>query len=452
MKLRIVAIVATLSPMVVAGGPQPGVGTNDSFGLVTVTHQATGSIPKQGSAEAADVPQEVIAQEPLIKARIELEEAAARSGVDGLAVVNARHGEGRLDLYWKGEIPKVVAEAIARVEQKFDVVVHDAPYTYVQVVAEIKRILALKSKRHDMGYVLGAAAAHDLSAIRILVAEMPSNVGAARSAINSNMALTFEEARWAANMKPAVAVSRRGDQPPVKPAVAGWRWDDQPPFIGGAVIEHSGFLSLTRCTSAFAARNAADNIRGVFFARHCTDHGDDWETPVGGRGVGIANVLFGDIDVAAITWPTSTPGFPGFAGQVYAGVFNGSAAMRVNGSGWSGMNDVYCTSGGYSGINCRQQVIDRNIFLGEPFGGPLFLTRQLDGIAAVGSGDSGGPIFHNGGNGASARGVISAVDTRSPNRQCVGWNPDNDRDCSDVALYAELQPVLDTLGMTVIFG
>lgn len=168
--------------------------------------------------------------------------------------------------------------------------------------------------------------------------------------------------------------------------------------------------------------------------------------------MGIANVLFGDIDVAAITWPTSTPGFPGFAGQVYSGVFNGSAAMRVGGSGWSGMHDVYCTSGGYSGINCRQRVIDRLIFLGEPFGGPLFLTEQLDGIAAVGSGDSGGPVFHHGGNAALARGVISAVALDRPNRQCVGWNPDGTRECSDWALHAELQPVLDTLGMRVIFN
>lgn len=151
-----------------------------------------------------------------------------------------------------------------------------------------------------------------------------------------------------------------------------------------------------------------------------------------------------------IFWPTSSPAYLGFEGRTFNGAHNSFAKIGMIGSGLAGLNDRVCTSGGFSGNNCRQTVTEQFLFLPEPFGGPLFKTEHMDGIAAVGQGDSGGPVFHAGLSSTFARGVISAIDVGTGRAtECIGHVPEG-RQCSDWAYHTQLQPVLDTLGMNII--
>jgi hypothetical protein len=219
----------------------------------------------------------------------------------------------------------------------------------------------------------------------------------------------------------------------------------------GAVIERTEFfgLSTIRCSTAFTARTQDDTVRGVFSAKHCGVN-ESWRTAVGHGPVGVSNLSFSDIDVMGVLWPTSSPAYPGFEGRVFDGAHNSFSKRGVIGSGLSGLDDIVCTSGGYTGIDCRQRVFERNLFFGDPFGGPLFATEQMDGLAAVGQGDSGGPVFAAGLSSTFARGVISAISQGEGRAtECLGWVPGS-RQCSDWALHAEIQPMLTTLGMQVI--
>lgn len=377
---------------------------------------------------------EIARQVPVIMARTDLEEAAAQTGA-GPALVNADHAAGRLDLYWKGALPEPLRSAVERVRQRFTVVVHDAPYSWTELAQEARRLLVAARTVDGLEGLVATAVEHDLGGVRLLVPELPATPASITAQLDSHLPLRLEVTKL--------------ERPRVKPA--DWRWDDLPPWTGGAVIERTEFfgLSTIRCTTAFTARTADDTIRGVFSAAHCGTN-ESWRTAVSEAPVGVSNLWFSDTDVMGIVWQTSNPVYLGFEGRVYDGAHDSGHKRGMIGSSWSGLDDIVCTSGGFSGINCRQRVFDRNLFI-DPFGGPLFATAQMDGLAAVGQGDSGGPVFAAGLSSSIAHGVISAI-AQGEGRatECLGWDPDEDRECSDWALHAEIQPVLDTLGMQVI--
>lgn len=440
-RLAVLLPVASLVVMAATGTAPVGAANVSSVGEIGLraTSIVDSSEPEPASADSTNEPAidaEIARQTPVILARVQLEQAALSSGVDGLAVINADHDAGRLDLYWKGEVPESLRAEIDRVRERFTVVVHDAPYTWNEVAAEARRVLAEVKRLDGIGEVVVATAAeHDMSGVRVLVSQTPPTLAAAITHIDSHMPVRFEITQ--------IRVPQL--------APTGWRWDDLPPWTGGAVIERPVLfgLDVVRCSTAFTARTADNTIRGVFSAKHCGTNAS-WRTAVSHGPIGTSNLWFSDIDVMGIFWPTDSPAYLGFEGRVFSGVYNGSARIGVAASSWSGLNDIVCTSGGYTGSNCRQRVIDRNLFFEDPFGGPLFATLQMDGLAAVGQGDSGGPVYAAGLSNTIAHGVISAIQT-GPGRatECMGWVPDG-RQCSDLALHAELQPVLNTLGMQVI--
>jgi streptogrisin D len=383
----------------------------------------------EGSGIDRRLDEEIAKQSPVIQARMELEQAALGTGTDGLATINADHDAGRLDLYWKGELPEELRMAVERLGEGITVVVHHSPYSWTEIAEEARRLLDVASALEGVD-VVATAAEHDMSGVRVLVSTMPINPASVRAELGSHVPVRFEVTQMEL------------------PETTGWRWDDVPPWTGGAVIERTGFFGSTRCSTAFTARTADDSVRGVFSARHCGEN-ESWRTPVGHGPVGLSNLWFSDIDVMGIMWPTGSPAYLGFEGRVYNGAHNSGSKLSMVGSGWSGLNDIVCTSGGFSGNNCQQRVIDRNLFFDAPFGGPLFLTEHINGIAAVGNGDSGGPVF-SAALPFNAHGVISAIIT-GPGRadECIGWVPEG-RQCSDWSLHAEIQPVLNTLNMQII--
>lgn len=395
--------------------------------------QRTGDEGEEGER----LTEEARRQAPLTEAKAELEQAAAETGVDGLATVNPDYGANHLHLYWKGELPVALREAVERVRTRFGVTVHDAPYSWTELDAQIRKILRLIEEDKALGFISAVAMEPDVSGIKVLVSDPSHNTehaaSAIRSAIEPSVALRFVFEDWAAD---------------IKPTVAGSRWDDQPPFIGGAVIEKYwlGLFLDGRCSSAFTVRNSANTVRGVMTARHCGEN-EDWYTP-GGNYVGSSNLLLDGKDIMGIVWPTNTPGYPGFSGRIYTGGHTSSTMGAISGSGSSALGSLYCLSGGYSGTMCSNRVIERNVYP-SGLGGPMFITQQTEGTAAAGHGDSGGAAYYLGTSTRSARGVISAIDSNRQ-RTCRGIPGGDGRFCSDTVFHVELQPALNALGLQVI--
>lgn len=119
---------------------------------------------------------------------------------------------------------------------------------------------------------------------------------------------------------------------------------------------------------------------------------------------------------------------PSNQGAIYDGpsFYNGDTNNGKPVAGYAGtaVGDRFCTSGSYSGTICniRAMVVGVTINMGG-YGEvkKTVLSEQQDGIAAVGNGDSGGPVFQPTGTNnsqATARGTISAIPGQS-----VYWRP-----------------------------
>lgn len=79
--------------------------------------------------------------------------------------------------------------------------------------------------------------------------------------------------------------------------------------------------------------------------------------------------------------------------------------------------------------------------------GPGFWTTQLDGLAAAGQGDSGGPAYVRGSTGIEASGVIVAIDGRGQ-APCLGIPLV--RDCSTTVFSVSLNLPFEDLGLQLL--
>jgi hypothetical protein len=121
------------------------------------------------------------------------------------------------DLYWKGDLPEPLRSTVERVRERFTVVVHEAPYSWIEVAQEARRLLAEATTVEGLEGLVATAAEHDLSGIRVLVSELPLAPSSVRAELGSHMPVRLE-------------VTKLG-RPQLQPA--GWRWDDLPPWTGG---------------------------------------------------------------------------------------------------------------------------------------------------------------------------------------------------------------------------
>ncbi|MDB1087290.1 hypothetical protein PJ985_06875 [Streptomyces sp. ACA25] len=136
-----------------------------------------------------------------------LEEAALATGRDGLAAINPNFNEGRIDVYWKGEIPGALREAVKQVREGFGVRVHDAPHSWLEMDEEAHRILALVNGNEELEFIATVAMKHDLSGLRLLVSDpeyqSSRTDGGIQAELQSDMPITVEYAEWVAGLTPA---------------------------------------------------------------------------------------------------------------------------------------------------------------------------------------------------------------------------------------------------------
>lgn len=379
-------------------------------------------------------------QAPLLEQMTELERKIASLGFHDQGQMSVDWDSQRLVLHWAGSMPESVDRLINDATLRFPVVQETGAYSRSQLEEKIRLIFEARTRSDVLNAVVGIAMQEDLNGLRVFLEDPDSNRAAISHAIRgivSDVPIEFVYRGWAG---------------PLRPVVAGSRLADDPPFIGGARIERYSLFGLfleQRCTSAFAVKGASNpGIQGMLTAKHC-GASEDWYTPHG-EYVGESNMNTTNSDITGIIWTNSTPGFPGFRGQVYVDGYTSSNSRGITGSGYPVVGEYQCMSGSFSGLVCSNKVLQRNYY--DPdMGGPMHITEQVSGQAAVGNGDSGGTNYWSSSPYRHARGVISAIllDPKY-HKPCKGVPSGDGRSCSHIVYSTSVQNFLSATGTAVL--
>lgn len=314
----------------------------------------------------------------------------------GLAGVVLDPDRGLLNLYWHGRRSAGVDKEIATGRTSgLQVRTHSAPYTLSQLTAERDRLATrfIKNAKPGDPKVMSIGPKPDGSGLQIGVDPSAASMKLARTAINSTVGIDI------------VA----GDAP-----TRTSRYLDTQPYWGGSYMEKrnsTGGPVTGACTMGFSTTRGG-NPYNMLTAAHCG--GYQWTLSSGAHYGWVQPVTTAghDYDAQLINVAANQ-------GVIYDGpsIATGDTTngKPVVGSGQTFVGDRLCTSGSFSGTTCniRAMSVGQTINVGG-YGQvkQVVLADQQDGIAAVGNGDSGGPVFALTGlnnSQAIARGTISAI-------------------------------------------
>jgi len=126
-----------------------------------------------------------------------------------------------------------------------------------------------------------------------------------------------------------------------------------------------------------------------------------------------------------------------YGGRVYTGSNSSTTTIPVAGYTAPVVNQILCYSGAPSGTVCNNRVTHTGLTInygpGHVYDG-ITRTVQQNGQPAVGSGDSGGPVYAATSDGrATAVGIISGISNGTTT--CTGDPGVNGRLCSATALF-----------------
>ena len=230
---------------------------------------------------------------------------------------------------------------------------------------------------------------------------------------------------------------------------AGTRVDDAAPWSGGARWTTARGFS---CSTGFAVRQSGANR--MLSAAHCAETSDAATDPTGeqigsvGSDVETSDVLVIDGEAQARIYVNTFDALGGVVTEFTSAVVGSRANVVGN---------LVCTSGSFSGSRCRISVTatDVCINLRNPIDGTVLVcgqveADQLDGLAAAGQGDSGGPVVSFDGSDtgrAFAQGTFSGGDD---NRvvACRGYVT-VDRTCWSRIYYEDIAAGLGAAGATL---
>jgi hypothetical protein len=317
----------------------------------------TSDNPDDGSNAAAKL---MAAQEPLVDL------ATRITGLDpegtGLGGIRLRVADHAVDLWWKGDLPPEVKEEVTRaVDAGIGVELGDAAYTRRELV---DATAGLPDRWKDFPGLVDVSPAVDGSGLL---------VGVTRDA---------DTRGWDFGVPATVVPSEQVTQTS--------RQNDSPPWWGGAAVRTAG----GSCSTGFAVVRRFlwwETSRGVLTAEHCAPGGGVQVTDPTGELVGTAEPAPARRLSDSLYVPTRS------GNRIYdGGVGVGEFSKPVVGAVGNFPGQFVCTSGAFSGVHCNIMTTRTNaLFLlsGGSFVSSGVLGTQIDGAAAVGSGDSGGPVF-----------------------------------------------------------
>ncbi|MFE5584059.1 S1 family peptidase [Kitasatospora sp. NPDC056531] len=349
-----------------------------------------------------------------------------RATVPGYAGHTIDPRQGRLTLYWHGDVPARVAGLLERTPPGITATVRQAPYTLRQLRQARNRLVGA-AVRGDADAVWNAAwPAADGTGL--LVTYTPDT--ARRSA------LTGEQVAAHAAELAGVPVDAA---PATAPTAASTRHSDASPWSAGAELRAPGDAF---CTSGFGAWRGKTAV--LLTAAHCGTSGT-YKTGTGAE-IGKASDSDTGLDITVI----NTNGTP--SGRFYDGAWDNSAgySKRVFGAGHNSVGGLVCSSGAMSGVHCGLKITKTEYAAsveGTWHTDMDIAERTDDRTIAVAQGDSGGPVFAsiNGGEDMQARGIIVA----GGGQKAVCTPVAERTTCYDTVLYTPISPVIDKFGLSI---
>lgn len=372
----------------------------------TLDAKPTGTAPSGTSAEGGPVPGGFTSWGELRAMQQKLNDAADRitaADDDGLAGVVAAPENRELRVYWAGKPSPAVADLLADVNRAVPVKVLPAAHSHRSLRAEAARLV-----------------------------RQPGVTSAAPKVDGSGLVLGVRDPARAQALSASVPV----DQVASAPEPMASRGNDSPPYWGGA--------RWNGCSTGFAVWHAG--VTKMLSAGHCGangqgayDGGGDYMGPIEGDDNAYDRLLIN-------TWSS---------GRTYdGGVGVNEFSKPTAGAARSYVGNWVCDSGAYSGALCGIQVKYTNVTIN--IGYLVYQTvwaEQVDHVAPVGNGDSGGPVFDLTSDHLRtiAKGTNTAIDlsTQAP---CRGVPEGPSRRCAWRFFYVDVVNSLNAYGATIVTG
>jgi len=288
---------------------------------------------------------------------------AAAKDTEGMAGIILNTDKREINVYWKGQVPGQVYEAIMKQRNDIGVNLREARYAESELQDEVKKII-------DGGGVTSVGPLSDGSGITVAV---PGD----------------EASGWDLPAVRAAGVPVT-IQPYEKAMLASDRQHDNPPYKGGAMMHWplgGGYIGL--CTTGFSIRQGG--VSKMLSAGHCRDNGD---TVLDGN-----NNTIGTVEQDNNTRDTLLIGTSA-QGSTYIGAYNSSTSKPHHMALGAYVDTLVCTSGAMSGQHCniRVKAVNQTILVDDGAGGsysihPVVKAEQDGHTTAVAQGDSGGPVM-----------------------------------------------------------
>jgi hypothetical protein len=373
------------------------------------------------------------------------------SGYADLSIDNQLH---QIDLYWKGTIPSVVRAAVASVDARVPVKVHQAAYDWHELETAAQALLNPESGTVQLsnGQALNA---------QNVVATQPATGGSGlnisyfdpsrspQNAATESRGEPLETALTAAAplvnvglVNVRVNVTNTTDAPDSTNLSRG-----DPPLHGGRA-----FLRGTNaCSTAFSIKDSGHKLRELT-AAHCAHKGDKINTSLG-KPFGVTTTSNTKQDVAIFDNSRDTSRAP-WTNEVEQGTHylnpDGATSTATLSAREPVNGQFICISPAYSGGSCGIHITHPGTFYkprnSEPIGPVFQAFSNSENI--VGPGDSGGPVFDSITiqDTINALGVISGK-VGTPTTDCKGVR--SGRTCARGMYFVGIQEAFHALGLTL---
>jgi hypothetical protein len=293
--------------------------------------------------------------------------AAVARPARGWTGISVEPEAGELRLYWNGELPAAVGKAVDAERRRVPVMVVKAPYSERALLAAGDGLLRERT-------VTGVAPAPTGTGLVVSVSGDEESARALPAVRAATVPLTFSTFEH-----PVLAADRQHDTSPYRGG-AFYHWPVDATHVG-------------LCTTGFPLLIGAGDVR-MLSAGHC---GEDGKTVRAGNGSGATPVMgtMSGTDRTHDTLLIDTPS----AASVYFGPYASFTSKPTRPAIGNYVDTLVCTTGAMTGQHCaiRVTLVDKTIKVADEDGAEYLITELVQAEhdtkqAAIGQGDSGGPV------------------------------------------------------------
>jgi hypothetical protein len=401
---------------------------------------------KTSTAETSETLANQIAIEPWMDAMTDMfgpftREDGSEEWASGYAEMYSHPAAKSVDIYWAGEIPRLLDEMLDRVPDGFNAQVVKADFDMNALSAAASRVVqtSLADPSATAGVISRVAPAEDRSGLNVFMSNEstskfePSNVERMIAIVERLSDLPVVDVFW---------------EDPVTPT--GSRNDDASPWRGGALTAYQNWY----CTTGVGVTRDDTGDEFLLTARHCalnpgmTDYGSaDSVVDFAGDALGEWRSGWGKPTTDTIR---VRPYSANVQSRIYVGAPGSTATLPVHGTNGSIQGNFVCQSGANTGQRCDLEIEipgQAVPVLGTALVGARFAHRVSGVTQAVKGGDSGGPVYAlTSGGEAQIKGIISAG---RGDTECYNQLHPVGGDCHATLVYVQLNSALAAQGSSL---